>query len=156
MQFRPLRVSRLPLSGQACEGVIHCHPYSWRKTFRTPQSCGKSSPIQGENGSRPEDGSYEDDPGGGNLLGAEAAERNHDPLVAALVRLAQRAKLLAPQRGSARRVSRAEPRVQDAATEKYRELVRTNERLDVKGGRPFHTEERESVGSGNDLEPLVG
>jgi hypothetical protein len=47
------------------------------------------SPIEGKNGSRPEDGSYEDDPEAG-ISGAEAAERNDHPLVEAVVRLAER------------------------------------------------------------------
>jgi hypothetical protein len=55
------------------------------------RSVGNPSPIQGQNGSRPEDGSYEDDPEAGILLGAEAAEQNAHQVVKSLVRLAQRA-----------------------------------------------------------------
>jgi hypothetical protein len=59
----------------------------------TPLGLEYPSPISGQNGSLSEDGSYEDDAGGWNLLGAEAAKRNDDPLVASLVRLTERGTL---------------------------------------------------------------
>ena len=59
-----------------------------------PRPAGSGiSPDRGKNGSRSEDGRYENDPDSGIFGGTEAAERNAYPLVTSLVRLAQRALL---------------------------------------------------------------
>jgi hypothetical protein len=53
----------------------------------TPLGLENPSPISGKNGSRPEDGNYEDEPENG-IFWAQAAERALHPVVEALVRLA--------------------------------------------------------------------
>jgi len=66
-----------------------------RPGYGDPYRCGNSLPViaDGASLSRWE---LRGRPGGGDLLGAEAAERNDDPVVEPLVRLARRAKLSHP------------------------------------------------------------
>jgi hypothetical protein len=52
------------------------------------------SPIDDSFDPSPIDQSYEDDPEAGIFWGPKAAERNDDPLVEAVVRLAERATLI--------------------------------------------------------------